>query len=128
MNERSRKLIDIAHKFATDTIEYEQNFDDIMHGKLIELVVNDVLDRMCAGVYSHQMMAERYGYEYKPTMTKLPKYGDLMTAEEWLANVECGAFISDDGSGYWATEAEHGPFSCWDEQPEWATHVIWFNK
>lgn len=41
MNERSKQLVNIAHKFASDTIEYGQDFGDIMHKKLIELVIQE---------------------------------------------------------------------------------------
>ena len=61
-------------------------------------------------------------------MMKNPDYGDLFTADEWLEASDAGYFISDDGSGYWATEKEHSTVSCWSIKPDWATHVLWFNK
>lgn len=56
--------------------------------------------------------------------------GDLMPAEEWLHYRDCGIFIPDDGSGYWSTrdgESEQSVWT-WVNQPEWATHVMWYNK
>lgn len=57
-------------------------------------------------------------------------FGDVFTFEEFKACVDCGAFISDDGSGYYATELEHSDISVWSDAPvpEWATHVAWYNK
>jgi hypothetical protein len=57
-----------------------------------------------------------------------PKYGDLMTLEEFEENVACFAITPDDGSGVWATESLVSPFSCWGDRPEEATHVMWYNK
>ena len=66
-----------------------------------------------------------------PKLDPLPEYGDLITLEEFSKNVIDGMFIPYDGDGYLATKdgmsREH---SCWslDDRPEWATHVMWFNK
>lgn len=51
-----------------------------------------------------------------------------MTAEEFNDYADSGAIISDDGCGNWATETKISDVSCWDSQPEWATHVCWFNR
>lgn len=60
---------------------------------------------------------------------ELPKYGDLMTVEDWKEDVESGSFINTDGSGYWVKD---GKMSRDDEvfsSPQLdATHVMWFNK
>ena len=62
--------------------------------------------------------------------------GDLMTIEEFIENVLDGTFTNNDGSGYLATSTKgsnievsptalmYGTFYV----PEWATHVIWYNK
>lgn len=52
----------------------------------------------------------------------------LMSAEEFLDYADSGAFISDDGSGYWATDKKISNVSCWSQKPDWATHVCWFNR
>lgn len=52
----------------------------------------------------------------------------LMSAEEFLDYADSGTIIPDDGSGYWATENKISRISCWVDQPDWATHVCWFNK
>ena len=52
----------------------------------------------------------------------------LMTAEEFEQDADCGCITSDDGSGYWATDKKVSRISCWSSQPEWATHVCWYNK
>jgi hypothetical protein len=65
-----------------------------------------------------------------------PKYGDLMTVEDWVACVESGGFIDYDGNGDLATATENFnvPIHPSDitrlklKIPSWATHVIWFNR
>ena len=52
----------------------------------------------------------------------------LMTAEEFDQDADSGFLTSDDGSGYWATDKKVSRVSCWSSQPEWATHVCWYNK
>lgn len=57
--------------------------------------------------------------------------GDVYTIEEFAGSVKVGAFIPDDGDGYFGTEG----FYSWDTYvwtaekiPAGATHVHWFNK
>lgn len=63
-------------------------------------------------------------------------FGDHMSMEEWVNCVKAGGFIDDDGDGVLAT-AEHETniiispsFITLLElpMPDWATHVVWFNK
>lgn len=60
---------------------------------------------------------------------EIPKYGHLMTIEDWLKNVACGNFTNYDGSGYYCKD---GKMDCDNEvfsnPPLDATHVCWFNK
>lgn len=67
---------------------------------------------------------------------EIPDYGTLILVEDWLDSCKDGFFIDYDGWGYWATEfqmsnirvnpsdTENPEFN----PPEWATHVMWFNK
>jgi hypothetical protein len=59
-----------------------------------------------------------------------PNFGDLFTAEEWSDAVSDGAFIPSDGCGCWATAQgfsdDHD--KVFGPKPDWATHVVWFNK
>ena len=61
----------------------------------------------------------------------------LKTMEEWIANVEAGGFIDYDGFGLLATTTTESNIDVKPSQvkdgklpnlPEWATHVLWFNK
>lgn len=63
-------------------------------------------------------------------MQPIPKYGDLITIEEFKQCVQCGAFIPYDGDGCYATETRMDDDSnVWmDDAPDWATHVMWFNR
>lgn len=59
----------------------------------------------------------------------IPEYAHIMTEQEWKSNVRAGAYCSCDGSGYWATDRGMDPNAdAFDNQPDWATHVAWFNK
>lgn len=61
-----------------------------------------------------------------------PDYGDLMSVDEFAQSVEDGSFIDYDGYGYWAVADKMSDVvvrpSTVDDKPEWATHVIWFNR
>ena len=54
--------------------------------------------------------------------------GCKYTLEEFKAAVEEGSITDDDGQGYWGTGLGYSHIDCFDEKPEWATHVAWFNK
>lgn len=58
------------------------------------------------------------------------KYADIFTLKEFADCVNCGAFIPDDGIGYYGTET-HYSYSgdVWAYfPPKEATHVHWYNK
>lgn len=58
-------------------------------------------------------------------------FGDVYTLEDFLGCVKVGAFIPDDGVGYFGTESHYSwEAYVWStkEVPEGATHVHWFNK
>jgi len=63
-------------------------------------------------------------------MVPLPNYGDLIPLEEWKSYVSQHSLIPYDGSGCWATsDAMDDHSDVWNhDQPEWATHVMWFNR
>jgi hypothetical protein len=65
-------------------------------------------------------------FDLKP----LPDYGDLIPVDDWLASAKGGAFIPYDGDGHWATAKGMDDRSdVWGSKPpEWATHVMWFNR
>lgn len=65
----------------------------------------------------------------------------LMTLEEWKDECECGGFIDYDGYGYFATATQESniqvyPSDYWENrkkhtawyQPDWATHIVWYNR
>lgn len=58
----------------------------------------------------------------------IPKYGDIMTIEDWDESVEGGYIMDDDGHGYWAKDGLMSRSTTFSTQQEDATHVIWFNK
>lgn len=61
----------------------------------------------------------------------IPDYADVITFEEFQDYVRMGAFIPDDGDGYYATETHMWRYpSVWDGStiPHGTTHIAWFNK
>ncbi len=62
-------------------------------------------------------------------MVPNPDYGDKMSVADWWDQVKCGCFNEYDGSGHYATDTEMDRDSdCFAQAPDWATHVMWFNK
>lgn len=63
------------------------------------------------------------------------KYSDLFTIKEFGEQILCGAFIADDGVGYFGTETHYSfDFDVFyivhvgQPIPVEATHVHWYNK
>ena len=52
----------------------------------------------------------------------------FMTAEAFLQDEEAGFLTGNDGSGFWATATHRSDLSTYAPRPEWATHVLWFNR
>jgi hypothetical protein len=68
-----------------------------------------------------------------PILKKIPDYGDHMTRESFLSDVEDGGFIDYDGHGHLATADQETnwivkPSTANEPWPEWATHVVWYNR
>lgn len=51
-----------------------------------------------------------------------------MRLDEFILFESYGTFTPDDGFGNYGTETHVSNVSCWEEPPEWATHVYWYNK
>jgi len=70
----------------------------------------------------------------EPKMKAIPNYGDHMTLEEFIENVNDGGFIDYDGSGHYATETEMSDISIYPSDIEGNsyrkdfTHIVWFNR
>lgn len=87
-----------------------------------------------------QLAESLLGYSSKvPMPEELEKneHGDLMPYEDWVECVDCSGFIDYDGHGYYATEDGHDKRLVLlpshykkgvNPKPDWATHVIWFNR
>lgn len=67
-------------------------------------------------------------------MEPIPKYGDLMTLQEFIECCECGGFIDYDGSGNYSTATEMSdkevvPSDITNGIIDYSySHVVWFNK
>jgi hypothetical protein len=78
--------------------------------------------------------------EVKEPVEPLDQGEDLMTLDEFTAAINATAFTDDDGMGVWADKEKklcYRPETCVipsefidgkSEKPEWATHVVWYNK
>jgi phage FluMu protein Com len=53
-------------------------------------------------------------------------FGDLYDLKQW--EELRGVCTPDDGSGYWSTRTHRSRIDCFMPRPEWATHVMWYNK
>ena len=129
MNSRIEELANDS--FAYAQTRHSQHSPELIRtftSKFAELLIRDVMETRNMGESDREHLCSYYGLEYKPVMMKHPEYGDLYQLDEWDEAVNAGYFNSDDGSGYWATKTEYAHVSCWDECPEWATHILWFNK
>lgn len=66
-------------------------------------------------------------------MKAIPDYGDVMTLQEFLEQGRDGLIAGNDGTGYFAvppmmSDVYAVPSRHVEFVPEWATHVVWFNK
>jgi len=63
--------------------------------------------------------------------------GSLMSYFTWVASVKSGCLINYDGFGHWANkEVYEDSITVYPSQftqgallkPEWATHIVWYNR
>lgn len=65
---------------------------------------------------------------------KVGTYGEVFTIKDFALSVVCGAFIPDDGIGFYGTETHYTyDLGVWvvpvqEARELGATHVHWFNK
>jgi len=74
--------------------------------------------------------------EFTPITGRDRKYN--MTMQKWLDDVESGFLIDDDGFGVLATSEKASNIDVHPSMvkatgkleniPEWATHIMWYNK
>lgn len=63
------------------------------------------------------------------------EFGDHMTMARFVLHVESGCFVDSDGFGQLATATGESPEYVLPSHvkdglkpPEWATHVVWYNR
>lgn len=66
-------------------------------------------------------------------INKLPHFkpfddADLITVEEFFSEGGMQCFTGDDGTGYFACAHGISDVSCWNDAPNWATHIAWYGK
>lgn len=82
------------------------------------------------------MVKQGYKKKRQPKFEPIPNYGDHMTFESFKESVESGCLMDDDGHGDLATadgcsNITINPSQLDDDswkKPDWATHVVWYNK
>lgn len=70
------------------------------------------------------VVPEADGGQWEP----VPQCGDHMSAEDFMSYQQCGAICPGDGLGYWATATHMSGVRAFVDKPDWATHVVWFNR
>ena len=93
----------------------------------IQTLIKAEEDKIVASRKRIVELKEKHG----PVLTLLDedeKSECLMTAEDFLREDDLGMLTSDDGSGVWATQTHKSDVSTSVDKPEWATHVVWYNK
>ena len=74
-------------------------------------------------------LLESFGFEYHIKWSKNDKDDYILTIEEWDEAVETHCIMDFDGHGYWSKEDAHSDLMVFEvDQPDWATHVVWYNK
>lgn len=71
-----------------------------------------------------------------PPLNKLDEFGNLLTIESWLENVNYGFFIDYDGFGDLATAQGQSNYRICPSDitkkkikiPSWVTHIMWYNR
>ena len=103
---------------------YRNNYDDIFRKKSED-------PKVTRGGYNlwHRKLVE---LKYKD----VDDDDDHMTVKYWLGQVYDSSFIDYDGHGVWATKNKKSnatviPSDITERKlapPDWATHVVWYNK
>ena len=128
MNQVINRLIEQAY----DEVPHERDWDAVSRvfnkEKFAKLLIKDI----CNGLFIEdaKYIHDKYDMVFEPEMSKLDlKSGDLMTVKEFISHRDARVFLPYDGSGNWATATHESNWSVWTiEKPEWATHVMWYNK
>ena len=119
-------LARMAETVGAISIDRMDDYTDIAYS-IVEMRTGIGSCDRCGGECEHT-------HDNEVTFSNLPDYGSHMTLQRFRECVECGGFIDDDGSGNLATETsisnvDVNPSDLANMNiPEWATHVVWFNK
>lgn len=130
---KQKEFDEISSKCYTEASNLLMSGDKSLSFRSIELKIKeqsgDLLDEISEISFKLKKMEK---IEY----TDIPKYGDLMTLEEFIDNVECGGFIDYDGWGKYATSDKMSnktirPSNVKSNRlltNDEFTHVVWFNR
>lgn len=100
-------------------------------------ILHDNMDRFTDTTGKYEVNLDELFPSKKDIKWKsIPDYGDTMTLEHWVECVNSGGFIDYDGHGYLSDGTRQSniivqPSDVTKKKmqfPDWATHVIWFNK
>lgn len=91
------------------------------------------LDQICELIRFLSMRRSELQTLENNKLKPISKYGDKFSLESFKEAVKEavkeGSIWDYDGSGYWSTDSEMSGLEVFNsKRPEWATHVVWFNK
>lgn len=119
--QRAKRIVEADKSGRTDSFE---RYDlDRSEAQRDALEYSLYLTKASVGRYKKQ-------FRFEP----IPDYGDHMTLQDWISACDCGGFIDYDGHGDLATADQCSNFQISPSErhlvkiPEWATHVVWYNK
>ncbi len=96
---------------------------------------NEKRQEACQPHLSNLIKLQREERFTKPyTLTELPKYGDVMSLDDFVENCECGGFINYDGYGRYVKNGKETNIEIYPSdvenkliRTEFDT-IIWFNR
>ena len=119
-----RATRELAEAYLGPFVEYTpHNVDSPVQAMVLMIAVQTWAE------WAYGRLRQAQAEETPPlTLREIPTYGDLMTLEDFRHDEDLGCLTSDDGNGYYATETGMSDIPTYHTEPEWATHVVWFNR
>ena len=129
MNERIRELA--RQSGATDEQGSRAESVFCFTKQELDSFAELIIKECCQKLYVEDVfdIYRDFGMVCEPEFSPMPKDADLFDLEQWKTLTESCAIMPHDGSGYWATETQESNWPVFTmDRPEWATHVVWYNK
>jgi len=78
--------------------------------------------------------SRRYRMVQTPKYSEMPKFGDVMSLQDFLDNVECGWFIDYDGSGNYVKDGMESNITVYPSDVKYGAirtdfdTIVWYNR